>query len=882
LPRRSLPEDDVPKLLHHPASGGFTAASPSSETRPDGLRPAEDLGARAAIGARLFGEHATPVMIGRFRVTRRIGAGAMGRVYEAIDEELDRRVALKLLGEPDLDATGPRLRMLREARSLARLSHDNVVQIFDVGEHDGSIFLAMEYVDGPSLLQWQAGGHRWRSVLDKYMQAGRGLVAVHETGVVHRDFKPANVLLDLDGRVKLADFGVAIVESAASTIPDGVIDCDATTAGGSRLTQTGAALGTPAYMSPEQLRAREVDARSDQFSFCVALYEAVYRQLPYTVEQRRDPDGRVVPGVRQGPGWLRQVLLRGLAIRPEDRWRDMGQLLRALRRGADRRRTLAIGGGVVSCAAAIALGSAYAVTPSCAETADDIDEVWGRGRSEDVRAAFERSGVPYARATTDTVLASLDGYAQQWSTTRIEACRDHRIDGVRSADFYDASMACLDRRLVGLDTLVTRFTEIDGEGIASAGELLSTLQPLAACVDADALRSAGRNQQPSESAGLDQLVLEARLELALGHHAEALARGDAASERARGLAADRVRAEAEAVRGHALRELERWPEAQSAYLDAIRLAEGTHHDELTVELWRGLIMLDVYHRENAELGATWLVLLDGAVRRLGDPPRARAEYLIAEGRLAALREDSAAAEQSFRAALEQLDATTFIDSADTLEATRELANSLAQQGRLSAAEELYERAMRATRERWGDDHPEIAALEFDLGLLAYERREFPRTLVHVQRALVIESQVYGEHSVRVAATLTVIAAVEHELGLLEAARLHAERAWEIQRDLPPGHSERDSALAEMINLATDSLRYRDALELALRLVERSPADPAQLALTEHKVAWMLCALERCKGAEEHLDRAERAAPADHPVRELINATRLRNRVALQH
>ena len=259
--------------------------------------------------------------LGRYVVLGLLGRGGMGEVYAAYDPELDRKIAVKLLraggGTGTIGSDG-RTRLLREAQAIARLSHPNVVVVYDVGTFKESIFIAMEFVEGNTIGYWlQAADHKWREVLDVYLAAGRGLAAAHEAGLVHRDFKPENVMLTTAGQVRVMDFGLARVQAgvaddpaaedpvevaaraaALATTLGGVLD-DRTMKLGSgtrsrpaafsssghvlalKLTQTGAILGTPAYMAPEQLEGRRSDGQADQFSFCVALYRALYGAHPF-------------------------------------------------------------------------------------------------------------------------------------------------------------------------------------------------------------------------------------------------------------------------------------------------------------------------------------------------------------------------------------------------------------------------------------------------------------------------------------------------------------------------------------------------------------------------------------------------------------------------
>jgi predicted Ser/Thr protein kinase len=262
-------------------------------------------------------------IVGRFWIIERVGEGGMGVVYVAHDPDLDRRVAIKLLRHDESEAKlaqDGRARLVREAQAIAQLSHPNVINVYEVGIWNDQIYIAMEYVDGVTLTRWLRQQHRlWPDVLEKFQAAGRALQSAHAAGLVHRDFKPDNVLVGSDGRVRVMDFGLA-----RSVFDDAAPPPERGTPLGSSLTQSGAVLGTPRYMAPEQLRGKRADARSDQYSFCVALHEGLFGAHPY------DGDGNV----QDVPGWLRRVVRRGLAEDPIDRHSSMGALLSALERGA--------------------------------------------------------------------------------------------------------------------------------------------------------------------------------------------------------------------------------------------------------------------------------------------------------------------------------------------------------------------------------------------------------------------------------------------------------------------------------------------------------------------------------------------------------------------
>ena len=274
--------------------------------------------------------------IGRFSLLREIGSGGMGTVFAAYDEQLDRKVALKILRKPRAGSERQRNQILREARAAARVAHPCVVSVYEVSEADGLIHIAMEFVEGETLHAWQSkGAHHWRQILSMYIQVGQALQAAHEVDVVHRDFKPENVLIGEDERPRVVDFGLARVGVDEHSPAADSAEHAALRAQG-RITLSGVVAGTLGYMSPEQLRGGNVDARSDQWSFCASLFEALYGFLPYSGKTLADYSEslsgrpRAQPRERAVPEEVHSALLRGLSTDPAARFPTMDSLLAAL------------------------------------------------------------------------------------------------------------------------------------------------------------------------------------------------------------------------------------------------------------------------------------------------------------------------------------------------------------------------------------------------------------------------------------------------------------------------------------------------------------------------------------------------------------------------
>jgi WD40 repeat protein/serine/threonine protein kinase len=331
----------------------MSSSSRRPRTEPLGIETQRQ---KAELETALFGEPATPVQIAHYTVIGTLGSGGMGIVYVAQDQQLGRRVALKLLRHATASEVA-RARLQREAQAMARLSHPNVVTVHEVGTFRGQVFLAMEFVGGANLRAWLHMRKRsWRETIATFIQAGEGLAAAHDAGIIHRDFKPDNVLVGDDGRVRVADFGLAhgldldheepTPDSHDSSPSNSGIPLD------TPLTETGTIVGTPAYMAPEQHESTtKIDARCDQFAFCVALWEGLYGKRPFPgaglAELRLAlKENRIQHPADPGdvPPWLHRVILRGLAIDPNNRWPSMRELLVALARDPERvrRRRLSI------------------------------------------------------------------------------------------------------------------------------------------------------------------------------------------------------------------------------------------------------------------------------------------------------------------------------------------------------------------------------------------------------------------------------------------------------------------------------------------------------------------------------------------------------------
>jgi tetratricopeptide (TPR) repeat protein len=438
--------------------------------------------------------------VGRYLVLETIGGGGMGIVYAAYDPKLDRRVALKLLrGDLALSSVASD-RLSREAQAMARLSHPNVITVHDVGAIGDQVFVAMELVEGETLTDWLRYERRSvPEILAAFRMAGAGLAAAHAAGIIHRDFKPDNVLIGKDGRIRVTDFGLARTDLAAELPLDLRVSTPSEGVRLHRLTQRGHVMGTPAYMSPEQADGGTIDARSDLFSFCVALYEALYRERPFagrTLQELREAARagavREPPRGSKVPLWVRRILLRGLANDPAQRYPSMAALLAALARDPARLRRRGIWGGALFFAAAgataLIVWAMEARARTCSGAERKLAGAWDEARKREVQAAFLGTGRPFAPDTWRASERALDEYVRRWVSMHTEACEATRVHGDQSEELLDLRVQCLMVRRSELAKLTAVFAKGDARVVESAVKAVHRLTPVDGCADVAALR----------------------------------------------------------------------------------------------------------------------------------------------------------------------------------------------------------------------------------------------------------------------------------------------------------------------------------------------------------------------------------------------------------
>ncbi len=795
------------------------------------------LGADAATlpapgGAVALDRLARGTQIGRYLVVDLLGEGGMGVVYAAYDPELDRRIAVKVLRLDEGDGTSGRARMQREAQALARLTHPNVIAIHDVGAIGDGLFLAMELASGGTLRSWQPG-RPWREVLRAYVAAGRGLAAAHDAGLVHRDFKPENVLLGHDGRVRVTDFGLvrAADPGAAAAAPgaplEGELGAAQRSPGGaltSALTQAGAVMGTPHYMAPEQLAGGEADARSDQFALCVAGWEALFGERPYAgddlivlrglieAEERRPP-----PAGTAVPARVIDALARGLAAAPAARWPSVAALLDELEvaatppavaavagaRGPWLGLVVALGAGAAVAGFATGLGDDARLAP-CADAAAPADALWSGAARADVRAAFDASGAPWAADAFVAFDGEVTRWRDRWRRAAVATCsRAASVPAVTALRerCLGAQRARVMGVVAGLGAHGAVGARLDADAVARLADAARLLPEVAACEDTVAL--AGRAPPPPSG---DAEIAAVRAELAA--HAPALMALDAAGAQRALPAADALVARARALGwapllGEALYFRGELGElaadvagGRAALFEAVTVALASRDDELAARAMRRLATFERQAASALADAERWIDLAAAATARLASPAHARLDVQFERARI--LRAASRLPEA--RAALEEVlrgyTALVGPDAGETLSTLDVLAAVATDEGEYGRAQDYLDRALPVARARLGDHHPRTAAMIHTAGNVAYWRGDLDRARALLTEAVAIRRAAPGQ-ALELSAAVGALGSIELARGQLEVATAHLEESLAIvEHELGPDHPEAATAISE--------------------------------------------------------------------------------------
>ncbi len=673
--------------------------------------------------------------VDRFIVLGLVGRGAMGEVYAAHDPELDRKIAIKLLrsrGGSD-PADEARARLIREAQAIAKVSHPNVVVVYDVGTLDGRVFIAMEFINGHTLGYWmQSQPRSVAEILEVFTGAARGLAAAHEKELVHRDFKPENVMVGLDGQVRVMDFGLVrlsidrdkgdierrlgpgtpppldvngSVDPLATFVIQSPLEVAAATGVAAdsltwNLTQAGAVMGTPAYMSPEQFRGDIIDARTDQFSFCVALYEALYGERPFTGSTLLELTAAVIagrvppePDGSRVPRRIRQALLRGMSAEPEARFPSMQELLAELRSDAALAGMRRFAEG-----AAARLAGVW-------EAPDGERPVDTEARTE-IRRAFLATGKSYAATAFEATSRILDRFARRWTDIYVEACEATHLRGEQSTEVLDLRMAALGEALRDLRALCRELRQATADTVENAVNAATALGSLERCSDVNLLRAIVRPpDDPATRAAVEDLrgrLSEVRALARVGRVVDGIKMVVPLEADARRIGYTPLLAELLYVSGLMHMDGSDLEKATRALEDAVWAAELCRHDEIVAEAAACLVYSTGYAQARFEVGEIWSRHAETVLTRLGghDTIRGwlfnnRGNMRAAQGRLRDAVDDLHRAVEAKQRALGAEDSDVGISLANA-------AIYLDDLGETQTAATYIERAMRIME---GNDEP---------------------------------------------------------------------------------------------------------------------------------------------------------------------------------
>lgn len=904
----------------------------------------ENLAQEARLRQRMFpdlvddedgAEAREAIRLGDWILLDRLGRGGGGSVYAAYNKKLDRRDAIKFLRpEPYGDRDGARARMLREAQALASIDHLNVIPIYHVGERDGGeLYLVMKLVEGQTLHDWQ----RERSlneILDVYLQAARGLTCIHGEGLVHRDFKPENTLVDGQGRAVVIDLGLvhAINEGRVrAERPAGEAD----SALDQSITRPGARLGTRAYMAPEQLAGQPTSARSDQFAFCVALYEAVCGVHPYSSEHLSYAErlhlierGALQPPAKgtRVPAWLERVLRRGLSTRQEDRFPDMEALVRAIEHGRRKRWpwfVLALGGAAVVVAMAMMLSAMR--PPSCHESAvNESQAIWNDVIKEKMRGRMLAVGL--REDAWNGLAKALDQRIERWRVGRVLECKERRE--AHDDDHWELAnvrASCLARSKEWLSTLMDDLMRI---GTSSAGsdsrlveaaknvtEALVRRRDCSTTVNVRLAYEPLRDPAKKKQAALTQDWLrKAERSDLMGNYDQARQEAENALALVEPLEYPPLAAEVLYRLGHVLgnqdelvksegtlaRAVENAALGRSAGVEAdawlylLKLAADGFNDPLRAREWLsdtrlGLLRSrdvrhDILHAAESD---EWEHILDsdaleGSWLRLS-------EYLEGRGMLARLEGRYDEAIDWHRRVLAVRRKARIPVAWGVSKSLNNLANALALSGNEKSAEardakarlreaeaeklhaeveklygeaeERYTEALTLRTALYGERHPMVAQVHFNLGRLAETRGEFERGREELERALSIHRE-HRWNASPLLLTLLALAHLELSAGNLGDAEAHTREIADIHRRLHEDEGmSLERAQEHLMVAAMHQVRERlpEALaevEVAIGIFEHHQVHKKR-SQQSHDYAWALHDAGQLNGLMKRWEQARR-------------------------
>ena len=806
--------------------------------------------------------------VGRYVLLERVGAGGMGIVYAARDPELERKVALKMLRAPR--DRGGHARFVREAQAMARLTHPNVVQVYDVGDHQGRVFIAMEYIDGITLGRWVAKKERsWQEIVRTFVAAGRGVAAAHAHGIIHRDFKPENVLLSLDADgtvtgVRVTDFGLARGADTLDSEPASTSSSsEERPLGQTQLTRDGTVMGTPSYMSPEQHHGRPTDPRADQYAFGVALHEALYGERPF---RGRSPAellaakmrGRLPPADPNSdiPRAVRAVIVRAVAPEPENRWPSMDATLAPLQRAiAPPRRPLPW--ALAGIAVVATLGAVLWGRPEpCA--VEQIEAVWNDAQREASAAAFAGAGVPYSADAWTRTEAAVDAYATAWAEQYRLACdaQAHRA--------LDRRMRCLGDRLHALETAVGVFTDADADVVRNSVSVALGLPRPERCLDDDQALPIPSDPHLAEQASAVQREIQKSL---VYENSGRYALSVAAAERATALAGEvgdeRLSVAATVKLGGSLERSGDYHRARELLEKGTLAATSLGLDEIAVGGVTDLVFLVAFQLDDLDEAERWARQGLALVERYGSDASSEAALLNAYGALWDARGEFDKAREHFARARDLFTKAHGPQHPDVATAVHNSGLALTKLGDYVAARTELDQAREMMIASLGPEHPVTGMAHDTLGSALLRLGEFDEADRVTRRGLEIRQLALGADHPDVARSYNNLGAIADARGDADQAVVNYTRAADIFAKLLG--EDAVTTAASRINQAT-ALRRQGSADAALELLDASidrlrphlPAEHPYFAFAHVAAARCHLQLGQPESALRHADLALQA------------------------
>jgi tRNA A-37 threonylcarbamoyl transferase component Bud32/tetratricopeptide (TPR) repeat protein len=826
--------------------------------------------------------------LGQYVILGQISSGGTGIVYAAFDPSRDRKIALKLLPIDDEDpdeAVRRRREVIERIEATAKIDHPCVIETYDVTAYDGGVMVAMEFIDGINLRQWMEARDDpfpWPEVLRVFREAGAGLAAAHAAGVVHGDFKPDNVLLAKKGRICILDFGLAteipdedpelepkidLVElkdalpAILSTHEDSLPD----------LTEMGPVMGTPAYMAPERHVGAAGDQKTDQFSFCVAFYEALYGERPYRGSRRATLAEETIhnrvrdaPEGSEVPEWLRAVLLRGLQPRRADRYPSMGALLQDLDHDpvASRRRWM-VGLGAMGALGAAAAGVAYFLyfeSERCEATEDELAGVWDAGTRADLRSVIEGSGRPHAYDTWRAVEARIDDWMTKWVGLHEQACAATRIRREASEQLLLRRYACLDARLDEVAAFERVYTTTATPVMIDNAQRVVDSIPLPNdCISMETLETHADAPAAIHDVieDLEQREREAWVAWMAGNIPAAQGSADAVREGLEGADFAPLHVHNTMVRGLIERAEGRELEAERLLHEAAARASAEGLQQLAAEAWLRLLETTAADPKRTRETAVWAEYAAETIERLGDD-RLRARLLRAQGDIARARGKAGDALSLYHRGLTLLERSNVPPSVQA-EALEQLGRIVEERGEYVSAGQYYERAVDLRQQQLGPLHPALASALAALGRarLAQDPPRYDDAYPPLERAREIaDANAMGA---------SVIAPLDVEMGEIELLRSRAQAAAEHfarAADMLEAELGQAPLRAEaLIGLGQTQLergqldQARASLEQALEVLGDDASDPLSRGRAHELLALILAEDDERRAALEHAGAA---------------------------